>query len=242
MACHTSTELKVRTVLHNLPYFADIVDRLVLIDSSECQKNGLEGLVKSFYPLVDVSIHYVPNDTLFLCHAKFMYYLTSHREEYSQYDRVVLTNDSYLVCQPLTAFGRLKDHDAYDMVGLLASNEVEYHFPDFLRAYRPGVLPTLVRYFMERRHVVESRQSLIMEYEIGSTALFSRRKALFEAEDGYLGNIHFDSDKMRHYLRYRNYPILKLKTLALMKRNSREWRKHLPTSVRHFMLNYNFVK
>lgn len=223
MACHASNELKVNTILNNIRYFSEIADAFVLIDSKECRDNGLDSHIRAAYPGLQYTMHHVPNDPVFLCHAKYLYFLEANETYYRQFERVILTNDSFLVCRSLREFGALKDKDAFDMVGLLASNEVEYHYPDFLRSYRSSVIPILIQYFHTHRHKVNCNRSLILEYEIRSTNLFDRKKALFDAEPDYHNNVHFDNPKLSEYIHRRRYPVIKLKNLV-----------HCPKSVASF--------
>ena len=233
MACHTSTKERVDIILNNIPYFSEIADEMVLIDSAEFQSNGLESKIRSAFPGLRFQMYHIPNDPLFLCHDKYLFYLQGFFPHYHMLERVILTNDSILVCHSLVPFGKLKDSEDYDMTSMVASRQIQYHFTDFLRSYSTSVIPSLVQYFVKNRHKVHSNASLIQHYEIESTFVFKRKKALLEAESGYYENIHYDDKKIREYLTKYQYPILKVKKLVHMRYH--EWKDWVPLRVHSFL-------
>ena len=216
IACHTDTPTKRRLVLHNLRYLTSIAHKFVFVDSEECRPLKLEEHVRNAFPSLDASFLSVPNDSVLICALKIINYLENNQEEYSVYDRIVLTNDSYILCNSLDKFGLLKDDDNYDMVGIVASNEIRYHFPDFLRAYKTTEISKLVKYFRKNQERMKTTQDLIEIFEIDSTQLFPRRKAVYEAEPGYMKNIHFDVKKLEEYIVQKDYPIVKLRYLYVV--------------------------
>jgi len=213
IACHTDTNTKKRIILHNLQYLTLIAHKFVFVDSDECRSANLKGYIRDVFPTLDTSVLYVHNDSVLVCALKFIIYLENHKKEYSSYDRIILTNDSYILCNPLDKFGLLKDDDDYDMIGILASNEIRYHYPDFLRAYKTSEIFKLVEYFRINQHKMNTRDSLIEIFEIDSTMLYPKRKALYEAEPGYMENIHFNLEKLHEYIVHKKYPIVKLRFL-----------------------------
>jgi hypothetical protein len=216
IVCHTDTLTKRRVILHNLQYLTSIAHKFVFVDSEECLPLKLEEHVRNAFPSLDASFLSVPNDSVFLCALKIINYLENNREEYSVYDRIVLTNDSFIICNSLDKFGLLKEDDNYDMVGILASNEIRYHYPDFLRAYKTSEISKLVEYFRKNQERMKTTQDLIEIFEIDSTQLFPKRKAVYEAEPGYMKNIHFDVEKLDEYIIQKDYPIVKLRYLCVV--------------------------
>jgi hypothetical protein len=63
---------------------------------------------------------------------------------------------------------------------------------------------------------MKTTQDLIEIFEIDSTQLFPRRKAVYEAEPGYMKNIHFDVKKLDEYIVEKDYPIVKLRYLYVV--------------------------
>ena len=213
IACPTDTPTKRRLVLHNLRYLTSIAHKFVFLDSEECRPLKLEEHVRNAFPSLDASFFFTPNNSVLRGIFKTINYIENYREENSVYDRIVLTNDSYIICNSLDEFGLLKEDDNYDMVGIVASNEIRYHFPDFLRAYKTTEISKLVEYFRKNQDRMKTTQDLIEIFEIDSTQLFPRRKAVYEAEPGYMGNIHFDHEKQPEYIVEKDYPIIKLRYL-----------------------------
>jgi len=208
IACHTTTPTKIKLIVNNLTFLSQIADHFVLIDSNECESNNLREAIYAKHPSLNVDYKYVENDPVFICHAKYMYYFQNF--SYSQYEQIIVTNDSYIICRPLNNFGSLLNQN-YDMVGLLASNQIRYHFPDFLRCYKTRSIPALVNYFANNRNLVHDNLSLVITYEIDSTYVFSNRKALYDPESD--DNIHFHDGEITKYLLHKDYPVIKLKKM-----------------------------
>lgn len=208
MACHSTTAIKIKLIVNNLHYLSKIADAFILIDSMECKSNDLQKAVRKAHPSLSIDFQYIVNDTIFLCHAKYLHYLQNF--SYSEYEQLIITNDSFVICRSLERFGNLMNQN-YDLVGLL-SNQIKYHFPDFLRSYKTRVISKLIKFFNTNRHRVYNYDTLIIAYEIESTNVFDNRKALYEAEARGV-NIHYDNFTIEKYLLHADYPVIKLKRI-----------------------------
>jgi hypothetical protein len=99
-----------------------------------------------------------------------------------------------------------------DVTTLLASNEIKYHYTDFLRCYNKQSIGIIYNYYLNNALRIKSFNDLIHIYEIESTRLFKSRNVVFDAEESYKGNINFDDTKLQQYI-LDGYPIIKCKTL-----------------------------
>ena len=155
----------------------------------------------------NIYFDYKENDK-FICHGKFIYYL--NKIDYSNYDNIILTNDSFIITRSLFDFKNLIDKNT-ELVSLLDSNDIKYHYPDFLRAYNYVGIKKILEYYEKNKKNISDFLSTIINYEINSSELFNDVKILYKNENNYIKNIHYDNDKLEDYLYNKNYPVIKLK-------------------------------
>jgi hypothetical protein len=211
MACHTNSALKLNAVINNIPFLKQICEKIILVDSDEFIANKHH--INSRYS--DVDIYYIPNDVL-ACFSKYIYALKHVNIQH--YDKIILCNDSFVIIQPLNKFREKMLLDV-DVTTLLASNEVKYHYTDFLRCYNNTSIGVIYNYYLKNASRIKSFNDLINIYEIESTRLFERRNVVFDAEESYKGNINFDDTKLHQYISD-GYPIIKCKKLMMVKYTS----------------------
>ena len=157
----------------------------------------------------NIYIQYIKNDK-YACFSKYLHYLK--KMEMSIYNKIILTNDSYVIVNSLNSFFELAVQDV-DMTGIISSNETRYHYPDFLRCYNKNSIHTLIEFYDKNRHRIKCFDDLIRVYEIPSTYLFKNRNVLYEVDQDYKKNIHFDNEVLPYYLKDIQYPIIKYKKL-----------------------------
>ena len=155
-------------------------------------------------------LYYIPNDVL-ACFSKYLYALK--QIDISFFSKIVLTNDSYLIVKPLTAFFELTNTPDIEMTSLVSSNEIKYHHPDFLRCYDASCIHRLIDFYNEGISKVQGFHDLIHFYEIPSTYIFTERNVLYELPEDYEKNLHFDDEKLACYLNDCDYPIIKYKKI-----------------------------
>lgn len=168
-------------------------------------------------PTLNLYFEYAANDK-FIAHGKWANYLK--KTSWDPYSRFILTNDSFVISRSLHDFKHLMD-PAVEMVALLDSHEIEYHYPDFLRAYNKSGLTTLLDYFEDKKELITDFQSVVNVYEIGSSHLFESVRVLFKSPQGEI-NIHFDDLFVADYLYTKNYPAVKIKKIDFNHYTTRE--------------------
>lgn len=164
---------------------------------------------RSFYfPVFNIYFDYKQNDK-FIAHGKWLQFL--NKIDYKTFDNVILTNDSFIVTRSLLDLTGLIQPNK-ELVSLLESNQVKYHYPDFLRIYNQKGLNKIIKYYNENMHKITDIQSVIIVYEVNSSDIFTDVSVLYKNQ-GFDGNIHFDDIQLQHYLYNKNYPVVKIKKL-----------------------------
>lgn len=156
-----------------------------------------------------VRIIYIPNTNL-VCYDKYLYFFNNID---LAFNKIMVTNDSFLITKPLTEFIKLSNNGC-ELTGLSSSNEVKCHYPDFLRIYNNSGFIKTMEFIRIKCNEYTSFYDLIMDIEINSTELFTSKCCLYEIDSNFFGNIHFDDAKCYEYLYDLNYPILKLKKIT----------------------------
>jgi hypothetical protein len=199
VACHTSSALKIKCLTRNKPYLEEIANDIIYINSSEFRAaNVIENMV------------YIDNDQT-ICYGKYLHVLQNM--DISQYDNVILTNDSYLITKSLSRFKTLFA-DAIEMSALCGSNESSKHYQDWLRRYNKVGIQKMIQYYKTNLANNKSFLSLIQNIELKSHLLHNNSiNVLYDAIPGYKGNIHFDNTQLKDYLYNKNYPIIKIKKM-----------------------------
>lgn len=131
----------------------------------------------------------------------------------TKYKNYILTNDSFLITKPLTDFDFLIKSENYDLISLTASNEISYHYSDFLRNYNSDSICVYINFLSAQLSLYEDFLDVIKNIEVPSNKLFTRNVCLYDSEPDFLGNIHFSDNKIMHYLNDLNYPIVKIKKI-----------------------------
>lgn len=223
IACHTNSELKKSILIHNIKYFCELCDNIVIINSSECRDADLE--VDLLLELNDslITFEYIPNDK-YVCQGKWLYYL--NKIDYSIYDNITLTNDSFLITRSLKDYKELINPHT-ELVGLLESYEQEYHIPDFLRSYNKAAIQKLLKYYETNKSIIGDINSLITVYEVKSTRLFQSR-VVYKNETKHILNIHFHDGLFYHHLYHLNYPVIKIKKIT-------NFGNCLPSHLQHYL-------
>jgi hypothetical protein len=159
--------------------------------------------------VINIYFKYYDND-VYICQGKWLMYLMSSQDNFIKYNNFILTNDSFIISNSLKNFGDLKFLNT-EMYGLVASNQIKYHYTDFLRGYNKTGIKKIINYYNDNKYLIKNYMDAIMIYEIDSTYIFHNKKVLYENMYNYDGNLHFDEDIMKDYLLHKNYPIIKLR-------------------------------
>jgi hypothetical protein len=146
------------------------------------------------------------------CYGKWLHFL-NNMEKNVLYKNYILTNDSFLITNKLDKFNELIQENKYELISLTASNQINYHYTDFLRSYNCDAVYKYKNFIEKELSRSTDFAQVICNIEVPSVHLFSLISCVYEAETGYNGNINFDNDKLFHYLNDLAYPIVKIKKI-----------------------------
>lgn len=173
--------------------------------------------------VVLIDITYTRNDS-FLCEGKW--YRELLKLDPTRYSDIILTNDSFFLLRDIPDFENLFDENI-ELTALLSSNQIKFHYPDFLRRYSAKGLVKLRNYMAEQFQKFSSLpvevEELIDIFEIHSSFIFDTVNVLYPAEPEYCGNVHFDDEKIQTMVIKGDYPILKLKKVNRHIYGDRQW-------------------
>lgn len=183
------------------------------------------------------------------CYGKWRYFFKNIANE-TKYKNYILTNDSFLITKPLDEFDSAIRCDKYDLISLSASNEIAYHYTDFLRNYNSESMDVYINFVNAQLSLYRNFLDVIKNIEVPSFNLFNSRKCIYDAERDYDKNILFDDDKIMHYLNELNYPIVKLKKISVpyydlssvpSDFDSNEYRDLYPDLINESDVHYHFI-
>ena len=203
IAAHPNTQLKKEALERIVIEFKKFGD-VVIVTST-----GFSDISKEVADMLAVPIISIANDPVKVNYAKHAYYLNNY--DVSKYDRVILTNDSYYILKDLDRFISLCETNV-ELVGYTASNEIQYHYTDFIRCYNKSGIKKIKNHYNSTspKNLLEA----IKMNEVDSTNLFSSKFVLHEAYTGFDGNIFFDDSMLYRALVYDRLEIIKIKSLT----------------------------
>ena len=217
IACHTHNKLKVKSLIHNIKYIAEISDDIYIINSLEFKGKIEDDLLNDDFiknnfinKYKNIFIIYQENTHL-ICHEKWYNCLKDIKEKYTHF---VLTNDSFLIIKDLFYFKNIMNNN--EMIGIIDSNEIEYHYPDFLRMYNLNGINKWMDFYHKTKDSCNTFSDMICKIEIKSTFITEKRDCLFKVCSEYKKNIYYDDKMLINYISKYNHPIIKLKKLLMM--------------------------
>jgi hypothetical protein len=157
-----------------------------------------------------IFVSYCPNYGY--CYGKWLHYFDKI-DKIFVHNNYILTNDSFLITNALDKFNNLINENNYDIISMSASNQYQYHYTDFLRAYNNVSVKEYISFVRKQLTISTDFLNVIKNIEIPSVGLFLTRGCVYDAEPGYNDNINFDDEKLFHYLNDLNYPIVKIKKI-----------------------------
>jgi hypothetical protein len=146
------------------------------------------------------------------CYGKWRYFYEKIANG-TKYKNYILANDSFLITSPLNSFDSLIKSDNHDLISLNASNQISYHYTDFLRNYNSASMEIYISFLNVQLSLYQDFLEVIKYIEVPSYKLFSRCACVYDSEPDFFENIHFADDKIMHYLNELNYPIVKIKKI-----------------------------
>jgi hypothetical protein len=212
IASHTVTSLKKLLIKHNIKYLQLISSKIFIVASTEFPLELSD--VTDDVENSNVEIMHVPNDSKNLCYKKYCAWYNLYSDDLNKYTDFIFTNDSILFTRELNDFQKLFNPNC-EMTGLVASNELQYHYPDFLRRYNLIGLHKVMNYYINNLGKYDNIFALIVNFEVQVMNLFQKSdiRVLYDTEKDHTCNIHYHEECINKYLFKLNYPVIKIKTL-----------------------------
>jgi hypothetical protein len=117
---------------------------------------------KRYVPYVAASLTVAKTiNTPFLCHHKWLLALNRF-VDLAKYSDYILTNDSILIVRSLLPFVQATFRPEIDMSSLLASKEIQPHYPDFLRRYNKKGIAKIRHFYADS---IDSAQRKIHRFQ-----------------------------------------------------------------------------
>jgi len=205
MACHCDTDVKFVSVLNNLRYFEG--HDVVVVNSANLPANlSFKTILKDkIWKYMEVENHVLRD------FGKWEHALRVL--DRNEYDRVVLTNDSYFMDGPITSF--LERGKNVDLYAYNSSTEHRYHYQSFLFSVRSTKVDNLLELIDQQREFIRTPESLIEHIELSLMNAFIKRDCFLDLgawEGTNSCNIFFYNDVLYKALRQSGlFPFIKLK-------------------------------
>ena len=237
IACHTDRELKLNTIKNNLPYFNFSGNKVVIINSSDCQYNKtLKDYIQITYP--DINYVDYPNSSQ-LDMGKWMSYLKDHLRG-QMYNYIVFTNDSFLIQGSINHFYNGATQSMKDLYAFTSSSQIHYHYQSYMFAVQMSSIRKLINYYNRVKHKLTDYMSVVGNIELQLYKLFRPacgavlNLGTFPGNTGR--NVFFNNDSLYSHLREIGVlPMIKLKRIEADKLATP--RKTLSS---HFTINQGF--
>jgi hypothetical protein len=196
VACHSDSPLKIKAIKQNHHFLMEITDDIIYVNSEECKEE------------IELPMRYIKNDEG-LCYSKYLHVLSSI--DLFKYDNFILTNDSIFIKRSLLDYKNLFLYNV-EMSSIVASNQIKFHYPDFLRRYNRTGIQKIISFLKEKLVHTYTYDELIHNIEIQYHTLHDTINVLYPSIPYYYGNIHYDDEKIKEYI-ILNYPIIKIKKI-----------------------------
>lgn len=215
IACHTDKELKLNTIKNNLQYLTFSGNKIVIINSSDCEYNSqLKKYIADTYPQVTY-VTYTNNSELDM--GKWMRYLKDHYRG-QMYNYVIFTNDSYYLHSNINHFFNGALHSMKDLYAFTSSSQIHYHFQSYLFAIQSSMIRKFMNHYTRVKHKLTDYMSVVGNVELQLFNLFRPSCAVVLNLGTFPGNtgrnVFFNNDQLYIELREMGIlPITKLKRL-----------------------------
>jgi len=211
MACHATNSIKYNTIINNLRFFVYKTNDIIVINSTNTEYGEKIALFCKHHNLVKSYIE-IPNNP-HLDMGKWAHVLSTN--EYTSYNFVILTNDSYFMLDSITPFYNKIITKNLQLYGYNDSNQIRYHYQSYLFALRKDAIPILISHYNKVKPLLTDYLSVVSNIELRLTTLFKYHDCFLKIANyyGHHGkNIFFNNDKLYIILvKLRLLPFFKLK-------------------------------
>jgi hypothetical protein len=214
MACHVDSSYKYETILNNIDF---LCGDLIIINTQNLPYNKL---LENYMELRCKQYIEIENNYE-LDIGKMMHVLEN--VDYSDYDFIVLMNDSVYFVDTLQSWYNCMAQEDKDLYGYSSSLEHKYHYQSFLYGVKKTGIQILIDFYKDQKEKFQQddilHSNLIQNFEILFADEFSSKACYIDTVDfpsQYHTNIYFYCDGLySKLLEAKIMKLVKLKRVLL---------------------------
>jgi hypothetical protein len=212
MACHTSTKLKLEVLRKNLKYFSFNCVDTVVVNSKNLPFNNQVTEICNNHSNVK---YYEKDNEMSLDFGKWYWILP--QLEYDNYDYIILTNDSFIIENPINHYLNLMHKFNVDLYGYNDSTQIRYHYQSYLFGLKRNAIPVFLNRVKAALPQMKSYMGVVLNCEVKLTDWFPNHKCFLKIGEHPLNrdkNIFVNNNKVYFPLKARKIlPFTKVKSL-----------------------------
>ena len=212
IACHCNSDLKYNNLLNTIHFLSFDCNDIVIINSKGLPYNNNIAIFCS-----DKNIQYIEieNDETY-DFGKWIY--TLKNIDYSSYDYIIFTNDSFIIHKPVHFFYNLTSKINVELYAFNDSTQNCYHYQSYLFSLRKNIIQKFINIFESKKVNIKSQQDVINEIELKMTSFFDSYDCFLKIGNEFYHknlNIFFTSDYFYNILfQNRLLPFTKIKRIT----------------------------
>jgi hypothetical protein len=193
IACHTNTNLKLKTILNNIRYFRFINNYIIVINSSDTKYSKELETACNVRGLKYIEI---PNNS-HLDVGKWMHVLKTTRIDH--YNFVVFTNDSYVINNPICHFYNKMAMKNVELYGYNDSTQITHHYQSYLFGVKREAINKFILHYESHKNLLTDYLSVVSNIELKLMNVFKTKDCFLKIGNLYhhkAKNIFFNNDKL----------------------------------------------
>ena len=212
IACHLTNIQRINTLKKNIYYLSFCNNDIIIINSSQLPFN--ESIKSEFQNKIKIKEYFeIPNDK-WLDFGKWNYILNT--VDYSNYDFITFTNDSFSIHHPMGFFYNLVNSKNKELYGYTSSSEIKYHYQSYLFTLKKDAVFKFKDFLNNKK--IPTMTAIYLEITL--IDLFSSKDCFLDLGKHYLNlkkNIFFNNLFLYNILfKHHLLPFIKLKKKTKM--------------------------
>jgi hypothetical protein len=211
IATHVNSDLKLNTIKKTIEFLNFNCVNITVANTKSLELNNL---FSDFCKKNNVSYNEVENDSTY-DFGKWAYLLS--KIDYSLYDFIFFTNDSFIIEKPITHFINLTIKKNVELYGYNDSTQRNYHYQSYLFSIRSNAIYKFIQMFNSKKHLINDQEDVVTNYELKMIDNFFTHDCFLKI--GYISfhkglNIFFTSDYLYEKLNSVGIlPFIKIKRI-----------------------------
>jgi hypothetical protein len=174
IACHINTEKKLNILRKNIQYMSFENNAIIIINSTNLPYNKKiqEEIIAKNHLYVEIE-----NDK-WIDSGKWFHVLNNMELEFSNYDFIIFTNDSFSICNPILHFFNLASYHDVELFAYTSSTEIKYHFQSYLFSIKNSVIQNYINFLKE--YMETNSESNGYKIELEFTTIFPSKQCFLD--------------------------------------------------------------